>query len=86
VIAPAEQDALQVAEPVEPERRMVAQAGEIAVGGAALLTAVGLAHRTVHVQDEPDEFTAAVGLADPLPGEIDQVLAAKCLSYSMRST
>ena len=43
--------------------------GEVAVVGAALLMAVGLAHRTVHVQDEFRELAVLVGLVDPLAGE-----------------
>jgi hypothetical protein len=74
VIAPAEQDALQVAELVEQKQGMVAQAGEVAVVGGALLVAVGLAHRAVHVQDELGGLAVTVSLVDPLPGEIDQVL------------
>jgi hypothetical protein len=36
--------------------------------------AIGLVHRAVHVEDELAELAVAVGLVDPLPGEIDQLL------------
>lgn len=73
VIATTEHDALQVAELIEQKLRMVAHAGEVAVVGGPLLVAVGLARRAVHIQDELGERAMAVGLVDPLPGEIDQV-------------
>jgi hypothetical protein len=53
---------------------MVAHTGEVAVGGGALLVAVGLAQQTVQVQDELGELAVTVGLIDPLPGEMDRVL------------
>jgi hypothetical protein len=50
--------------------------------------AVGLVHRTVHVQDELGELAVAVGLVDPLPGQIDQVLevalAGECFRLEAR--
>jgi hypothetical protein len=50
----------------------------------ALLVAVGLAHRTVHVQDELGELAVAVGLVDPLPGEIHQMLEVLCAGECIR--
>jgi hypothetical protein len=72
-VAAPQQNPLQVAELVEQEERMVASATEVAVVGAALLVAIGLAHRTVHVQDELRELAALMGLVDPVAGEVHQV-------------
>src|SRR5262249_61247729 len=44
-VAPAEQDALQVAELVEEEQRVIASAAEMAVVGRAFLMPVGPPHR-----------------------------------------
>ena len=51
---------------------MVAGAAEVAVVGGALLLAVGLADRAVHVEDEPGELAVPVGAIDPLAGEVHQ--------------
>src|SRR5262249_7052699 len=58
----------------EEEQRVVAGTAEVTVVGRALLMAVGLAHRTVHVQDELRELAVLMGLVDPLAGEVHQVL------------
>ena len=46
----------------------------MAVVGRALLLAVGLADRAVHVEDELGELAVLMGLVDPLAGEVHQVL------------
>ena len=46
----------------------------MAVVGRALLLAVGLADRAVHVEDEPGELAVPVGAVDPLAGEVHQPL------------
>src|SRR5262249_50879316 len=74
VVAPPEQDALQVAELVEEEERVVGGTAEVAVVGAALLMALGLADGAGPVQDELLELAVLMGLADPLAREVHQVL------------
>src|SRR5262249_59375587 len=83
-VAPAEQDALQVAELVEEEQRVIASAAEMAVVGRAFLMAVGLAHRAVHVQDELGELAVLMSLVDPLAGEVHQVLEVLFAGVSVR--
>src|SRR5262249_11415640 len=51
-VASAQHDLLQVAELVEQEEGVVTGTAEMAVIGGALLVAIGLAHRPVHVQDK----------------------------------
>lgn len=53
---------------------MVTGTAKVTVVGAALLMAVGLADRAVHVQDELLELAVLMGLADPLAREVHQVL------------
>ena len=60
VVAPPEHHPLQVAELVEHEQGMVAGAAEVAVVGRALLLAVGLADRAVHVEDDPGQLAMPV--------------------------
>ncbi len=74
MIATTEHDPFEVAELVEEEQRVVAGAFKVAVVGGALLLTVGLTDRTVPVQDELGALAVAVGLVDPLAGEIDQML------------
>jgi hypothetical protein len=82
-VAPPEHDPLQVAELVEQEQRVVARTAEVAVVGAALLTAVGLADGAVHVEDQLGELTVRMGLVDPLARQIDQerqiLVGAECV-------
>ena len=72
LIAPPEHHPLQVAELVEHEQGMVAGAAEVAVVGGALLLAVGLADRAVHVEDDPGELAMPVRAIDPLAGQVHQ--------------
>src|SRR4051812_38322139 len=55
-VTPPEHDPLRVTELIEHEQGMVAGAAEVAVEGRALLVAVGLADRAVHVENDPGEL------------------------------
>ena len=52
VVATPQHGPFQIAELVEQKQRMVADAFKVAVVGRALLSAVGFADRTVHVEDQ----------------------------------
>jgi hypothetical protein len=64
--------ALQVAELVEDEQRMVAAAAEMAVPGRALLLAMGRALGAVHAEDDAVRRTAPVHPVDPGAREIGE--------------
>jgi hypothetical protein len=64
--------ALQVAELVEQEQRVVTGAAEVAVPGRALLIAVGRALGAVHVEDDARGRGAPVYLVDPGTRQIYQ--------------
>src|SRR5512135_1346953 len=51
---------------------MVAGTAEVAVEGGALLPAVGLADRAVHVEDDPGELAVSVRAIDPPAGQVHQ--------------
>ena len=51
-VAIAQQGLLHIAKLIEAKQRVVAAAAEMSVVGRAFLFAVGLAHRTVHAQDQ----------------------------------
>jgi hypothetical protein len=51
-VAVAQQGLLHIAKLIEAKQRVVAGAAEMSVVGSAFLLAVGLAHGTVHVQDQ----------------------------------
>src|SRR5512135_2221748 len=51
---------------------MVAGTAEVAVEGGALLPAVGLADRAVHVEDDPGELAVPVRAIDPPAGQVHQ--------------
>src|SRR5262249_44299424 len=53
-------------------RGLVAGAAEVTVVGRALLVAVGLAHRAVHIEDQPGQLAVPVGAVDPPAGEVHQ--------------
>ncbi len=53
---------------------MVAGAAEAAVVGRALLLAVGLAHRAVHVEDDPGELAVMTGAVDPQARQVHQLI------------
>ena len=61
---------LQVAELVEWEKRMIADAAEVTVVGRAFLVAVGRADVGVHVEDDFVRRTAVVNPVDLLPRQI----------------
>jgi hypothetical protein len=71
-VAGTEFAALQIAELVEHEQRVVAGASVMAVIGAAFLHAVGLADAAVHVEHERRLRTARTHPVDPGPGQIGQ--------------
>jgi len=48
----SQQGLLHIAKLVEAKQRVVAGAAEMSVVGSAFLPAIGLAHRTVNVQDQ----------------------------------
>ena len=53
---------------------MIVGALEEAILGRAFLVAAGLADGTVHVEDELGEIAVAMGLVDPLPEKIHQLV------------
>jgi hypothetical protein len=71
-VARPQRAALQVAELVEHEERVVAGAAEVAVVGAALLLAVGRALAGVHVEHHDPRRTAAMHGVDPAPGQVGE--------------
>ena len=71
-VAGPQETALQIAELVEHEQRVVAGAAEVAVPGRALLLAVGRALGAVHVEDDAFGRLALVHPVDPGAGQIHQ--------------
>ena len=69
-VAGPQDAALQVAELVEHEQRVVAGAAEVAVPGRALLLAMGRALGAVHVEDDAVRRPALVHPVDPGAGQI----------------
>ena len=69
-IAGAQGAALQIAELVEHEQGMIADAFVMAVPGAQLLFAVRRADARIHVEHDASRRTAAMNLVDPLAGKI----------------
>jgi hypothetical protein len=67
-VARPQEAALQVAELVEQEQRVIAGAAEVAVPGRALLLPVGRALRAVQVEDDPVRRPARVHPVDPRAG------------------
>ena len=67
----AKQGAFQVSVLVETKRRVVAGAFKVTVVRRAFLMAVGLAHRAIHVQDDP-----VIGLT--LPQRVDPFARYLC--------
>jgi hypothetical protein len=51
-VAISQQGLLHIAKLIETKQRMVAGAAEMSVERGSFLFAVGLAHRTIHVQDQ----------------------------------
>jgi hypothetical protein len=66
-VALAQQGLLHIAKLIEAKQRVVAGAAEMSVVGSAFLLAIGLAHRTVHVQDEFPHRLAFPQPVNPLP-------------------
>ena len=62
----------QIAELVEQKQRMVAGAFEVPVVSRPLLVAIGLADRTVHVEDQLLERHPLTNLVDPPAGKIHE--------------
>ena len=73
-VARPEPAALQVAELVEHEQRMVAGTAEVAIVGRAFLLAVGRALGAVHVEDDGAGRLAFVDAADPSARQIRERL------------
>ena len=71
-VAGAQLAALQVAELIEHEQRVVAGAVEVAVPGGALLRAMGRAHRAVHVERDPTQRLGGVVAVDPVARHVRQ--------------
>jgi hypothetical protein len=71
-VARAQRGALQIAELVEHEQRVVAGAGEVAVVGGAFLITMGRADTGIHVEHDRPQRAAAVNALDPLPGQIGE--------------
>ncbi len=71
-IAVAKQGAFQVSILIETEQRMVAGAFKVAVVRRAFLMAVRLAHRAIHIEDDPVAGLALPQPVDPLPGQVGQ--------------
>src|SRR3954451_6763998 len=69
-VARAQGAALEVAELVEDEQRVVAGAAEVPVPGRALLGPVGWALRAVHVEDDAVRRPALVHPVDPGAGQV----------------
>jgi hypothetical protein len=64
--------ALDIAELVEQEQRVIAGAAEMAVVRAAFLFAVGSAFARIHVEHDGSRPTAGMHLVDPLAWQISQ--------------
>jgi len=68
-VARTQRAALQVAELVEHEQRVVAGAGEVAVVGGAFLFAMRRADARIHVEHDGPKGAPAMSAVDPLPGQ-----------------
>ncbi len=62
-VAIAQQRPLHIAKLIEAKQRVVASAAEMPIVGSAFLFAIGLADRTVHVQDQ---FTQRLAFSQPV--------------------
>jgi hypothetical protein len=51
-VALAQQGLLHIPKLIEAKQRVVASAAEMSIVGRAFLLAIGLAHRTIHVQNQ----------------------------------
>ncbi len=71
-IARTQKAALEIAELVEQEQWMIAGAGKVPAIGGALLTAVGRAHRAVHVENDAVRRLAVMDTIDPCAAEISE--------------
>ena len=71
-VAGPQDAALQVAELVEDEERMVAGAAEVPVPGRALLLAIGRALGTVHVEDDAVWRSPHMHAVDPGAGQVPE--------------
>jgi hypothetical protein len=83
-IAVTEQPPLQIAELVETEQRMITGAAEVTVVGRAFLLAVGLANRTIHVEDDLRHGLAPMDAINPNAREVHQRLKIVRLSQDLR--
>src|SRR6516225_2441683 len=69
-VAGTQRAALQIAELVEHEQRMIAGAGVMAVPGAVLLLAVRWAHARIHIEHDALRWTTTMDDIDPLAGQV----------------
>ena len=72
LVAATEHRVFQIAELVEQKQRMVASAAEVPVVRRAFLLSVGLAERTVHVENQFPKRLVPMDLVDPLAREMHQ--------------
>ena len=71
-VAGPQDAALDIAELVEDEQRVIARAAEMPVVGAAFLLPVSWALARIHVEHDPLRRSALLNLVDPLTGEIGE--------------
>ena len=71
-VAGTEGTALQIAELVEDEQRVIASTAEMAVVGCALLPAVGRADAGIHIEHNDLRRPTAMNTVDPPAGQIGE--------------
>jgi hypothetical protein len=79
----AQQRAFHVTKLIETKQRMITGAAKMPVVGSALLLAVGLAHGTVHVQDQFPHGSVFLEPINPAPGQLRQRLQVVCLGQHL---